>query len=272
MNRLLLCLPLCLCMAPNYADTADRKTPPAPVIVDDGTALPKADALERLAKADVIAFLEMSLRRYNREVKGYSGVLQKQELIAGKLYPSEVIDFAFREKPYSVYMEWKQGGRQADRVMYVEGENGDQLLARPSGGVARLVAGDVVSRDVDGAEARSSGRYTLKEFGLKNSTVRTLIDWKAAREANDLQVEYLGRMALKEAGDRPCWTLRRTLKQPDKNGVSEAILYFDTDNWLQIGTVLKDDKGNLLGAYYHRDVKLNPEFKKGQFERAALIP
>jgi hypothetical protein len=275
MHRLLICLPICLCMAPHYpeADTpAKPAAPRADVVKDNGTALPTREEMERLAKNDVLAFFEQTLRRYGREVKGYSATMQKQENIEGKLYPTEVIDVRLREKPYAIYMGWKSGARQAERVLFTEGENNDKLLARPSGALARAVVGDVVSRDVEGAEARSSGRYSLKEAGLKRAAERTLVDWRAAQEAGTLRVEYMGIKRVKEAGDRPCFTFRRTSSEPDKEGVSEATIYVDTENWLQTGSVLKDQKGNLLGAYYFRDVKLNPEFTKDQFTKTALMP
>jgi len=273
MYRLLLCMPLCVVLAPNYADRAtDAKPTAVPVIADDGSALPTNEKMERLAKEDILAFLENCLRRYNRDVKGYSGTFQKQELIGGKLFPTEVIDIHYRDKPHSVYFEWKQGMPQAERVLFVEGENDNKLLARPASKAARFLAGDVVARDVEGSEARASGRYSLREFGLKNSTGRTLVDWRAAKEAKDLKTEFAGIKKVKEAGDVECFTIRRTSEKPDKTGTADVTLYFDTKNWLQVGTVLKDEKGNLLGAYYFRDLKLNPEFKKDQFQRAALIP
>src|SRR5262249_17504828 len=153
-----------LCMGPHYPDTDNAPKPAAPradVVKDNGTALPTAEEMERLARNDVLAFFEQTLRRYGREVKGYSATLQKQETIDGKLYPTEVCEVRLREKPYAIYMAWKSGMRQAERVLYAEGENNGKLLARPSGALARAVVGDVVSRDVEGAEARSSGRYSL---------------------------------------------------------------------------------------------------------------
>lgn len=271
MHRLLLCLPLALAMGSDRLEfEADSREPDRVVLADDGAALPKPAELERLAKENPLVILENALKRYSREVKGYTCTFQKQELIDGKLYPTEVIDVCFREDPHSVYFAWREGMRKAERVLYVSGANNDKLLIRPAGKGIRLIAGDIVSRDLDGPDARSSGRYTLKQFGMKLAAQRTYDEWKAARE--DVQVEYLGIKKVKEAGDRPCYVLRGTLKKPDGNGISECTTYIDTETWLQVGSVLKGDKTSLLGAYYWRSIKLNPEFQKSQFERAALAP
>jgi hypothetical protein len=240
-------------------------------VKDTGSALPSNADMERLAQKQPIAFLENCLLRCGREVKGYTLTLHKQENIGGKIHPTEVIEVCFRDKPHSVLFKWVEGARLAERALYVEGENDGKMLARPSGTVARLVAGDVVAREVSGADARQSGRYTLDEFGFKKSTERLLRSWKAARETGKLQIEFLGTKKVMEVGDRTCFVLRRTDKVPDTD-VKETTVYFDTVTWLQVGVVLKDDNGLLLGSYYFRDVKLNPEFGKEQFQRAALKP
>jgi hypothetical protein len=266
MRRFLLCLAFCLLVA--QPAWPAEKTP----VRDDGRPLPSNAVMEQLARKDPVAFLENCVRRYNRDVKGYTLTFQKQERIGGQLQPREVIEVAFRDKPHSVFFNWQEGARKAERALYVEGENDGKLLARPNGGVARLVAGDVVKREVNGSEASQSGRYTLDQFGLKKAAKRALDAWKAAKEKGELKVEYLGVKDLKEAGDRPCWVLKRTNKRPERDGVMENELYIDTQNWLQIGSVLKDDRDRVIGAYYFRDIRLNPEFKEDQFTRAALKP
>src|SRR5262249_50680077 len=147
-----------------------------------------------------------------------------------------------------------------------------KMLARPAGKVARMVVGDVVSRDPEGKEARQSSRYTIKEFGMKKGALRTLAAWKAARDKNALHVEFLGERKVKELGDRPCWVLRRTYDKPEEDGVTELTIYIDKEMWLQAGSVLKGEGGKLIGEYLFRDVRLNPEVKPEQFQRGALVP
>src|SRR5207302_2160772 len=125
--------------------------PPAPLIVltQQEGILPDNAAMERLAKEDPCAFLENCLRRYQRDIKGYTCILQKQEFLGGRLQPVEVTACWFREQPFSILMRWLDGARKAESVLYVEGENSGKLLARPYGSLARRFAGDVVARDVD---------------------------------------------------------------------------------------------------------------------------
>lgn len=270
MSRLLISLFPLVVVAPHLVPLPEKiiaSTGPEvlPDFDQDGK-LPSEAAMDKLAGSNPVAFLKASLARYNREVKGYSLTFQKQERIGGKLEKKELLDVKFRDKPFSVYMRWVEGARLAERVIYVEGENDGKMLVRPVG-IGRFL---IVKRDPEGEEARKSGRYTLKQFGLKKGLQRSLFGFEGDQKAGTLHVQYLGKQKVKEAGDRTCWVLKRRYEKPDDDGVADQTLYIDTENWLMVGTILKDHKGKLLAEYWFRDIKLNPDFGKDQFTRKAL--
>jgi hypothetical protein len=259
--RLLICLPLCLALAPARPEAPNIFIPLAPLAGDQ----------DPLPTGDPYLFLQKALERYeDSPVKGYSAILQKQERIGGRLQPTEEVEVHFREKPFSVFMHWQRGQRKADTALYVEGENDGKVLVHPAGVAGALVK--VVTRDPEGEDARQSGRYTLKEFGIKKGTQRVLKAWKAAKEKGILKVEYLGVRKVREAGDKLCYTLRRTCTEPEDDGISEMTYYFDKETWLQVGSVLKKEDGKLIGEYMFREIQLNPEFKANQFQAAAVAP
>ncbi|MCI0465014.1 MAG: DUF1571 domain-containing protein [Gemmataceae bacterium] len=258
MYRLLLCLPLCLLLAPERPEG----TPAA-------QSTSAAAAQEPLPEADPVRFLEKCLERYGQTgIKGYSAIFQKQERIGGRLQPSEEIELHVREQPHSVFMRWRKGQRKANAAVYVEGENNNMMLANPTGLAGRLVR--VVSRDPEGEDARQSGRYSIKEAGIKNAMQRSVKSWKVAKENGTLRAEYLGVRKIPEAGDRLCYVVRRSSAKPEDDGVREVTLYIDKDTWLQVGSVLKGDEGKLIGAYFFRDIRINPPFRADQFQASAL--
>jgi len=270
MRRLLLCLPLCLLLAP--AGPRDTERPPAaPItaVADDGGALPTQEQMKRLAETDPVAFLQACIRRYDREVKGYHCILHKQERLQGTLQPSETIACDFREDPFSVLMDWREGTRLAKRTLYVKGENKDNILVKPAG---LLALAGVVERDPLGTDAKKSSRVPITEFGIRIGMGHALAPGEAAQKQNALHVEFLGEAKVKEAGDRVCWKLhRKDYKKPeDIDGVADAVFYYDKETWLQVGTTLKDADGKLLGEYWFRDIQLNPDFKAGTFSREAV--
>jgi hypothetical protein len=279
MRRLLLLLPLCaLIFSPGADKDAEKRRPlDLKPFVDDDKPLPDAETLEQLAKKDPIAFLEYCLRRYQREVKGYTCTFQKQERIDKKLHPSEIIAVTFRQDPHSVLFRWKQGARLAEAAIYVEGENKQKdkdgnlksfMVAHPAGILGRL---GPVARDPDSEDSRKSGRFTLPEFGIEKGTQRTLASWKEAHNKGELHVEFLGETKLKEAGNRTCYKLRRTkYAEPEEDGVTELTIYIDKETWLQVGSVLKGNDDQYIAQYYFRDIKLNPEFTAETFKKEAL--
>jgi len=215
-----------------------------------------------------VAFLEKCLERYDRQdIQGYRAILNKQERIDGKLDPPEEIEIWYRAQPRSVFMHWLQGARGADSVLYVEGENGAKILVHPSGLVGRIVKEVAIAPD--SPEAHQAGRYSIKDFGLREGLARTVRQWKAACMKGELQVEYLGVKKVPETGDRPYYVLRRTFPKP-QDGVTQATVFIDQQTWFPVGTVLRGEGGILIGEYIYTDIQLNPHFKPNQFEPSAL--
>jgi hypothetical protein len=204
-------------------------------------------------------------------VTGYRAVLVKQELLNGKLHPVETMDVWFRDEPYSVLLRWRDNcAGRADRALYVRGANDDKTLGRPKNRAARMLVGDVVARDTDGPDARAAGRYSLREFGMKKGTERTLAAWEAAQKRGNLHFEYLGIRPIPECDNRPCYVLRRTCDPPEDEGIVTVQVAFDVDNWLQVSNVLTAGDGRRVAAYHFREIVLNPAFAADQFERSAL--
>jgi hypothetical protein len=228
--------------------------------------------LENLLAAHPLTFLQMCLDRYDREVEGYSLIFRKRERVAGKLYPAakdkyETVEVHFREHPFSVYMNWLKEPKLAQRALYVEGENDNKVIARPRG----LLGAIVVSRDVDSPDSKASGRYTINQFGLRLALQRTVDHMRKARDRGKLFVRYDGLVKLHEVGDRVCYKFVRTpYEPPEEDGVNELTVYIDRENWLQVGSVLRDADGQLIGEYFFSDIQLNPEFSEAQFTRDSV--
>ena len=258
----LVCLPGC---PPAPDQTPPPKPPPPAVDLDPNAPLPSPDELEKLARTDPVAFLRACLLRFRREVLGYRATLQKQDRLHGKLGPVEIIDVYEREQPFSVLLRWRSPpAGLVDRALYVAGQNGGKALAR--GKYLHIIH----ARDPYGPDARDAGRYPLPEFGMGMATERTLVAWHAAQRRGNLKAEYLGVRPVPEAGGVTCYVLRRTCDPPEEDGIACVEVAFDTDHWLQVANTLTGADGQIVGAYYFRDVVLNPEFPPDLFTRAAL--
>ncbi len=272
MRRKLLIIPslmlLCLIFVPDRApEVHSQPSAPPPDYVDDGVSLPDEATFARLAQADPPAFLEMCMRRYRREIHTLSGEMQKQERIDGKVNQPEVIDFWFRQQPYSVMIKWKKGARAAAASMYVEGENNNKILGLPT---LLKWAGKIVERDPKCSEARSCGRYALCESSILQGTERTWQAWKTAKERGSLHVEYAGIVPMAELGGRPCHVLKRTCNPPEEEGLATVEIAIDAETWLQTSSTLTDGKGELIGKYAFPKVVINPDLPANQFTKETL--
>jgi hypothetical protein len=235
---------------------------------------PDVSQMADLARNNPFAFLENCLKHCEQEVRAYQLIMQKQERLQGRLQNKEVIEVAFRDQPYSVAMHWIEGARKADRVAYVVGENEGLMLAHPTGVAGKFVKS--VKRQVDSEEARESGRYTLDQFGFKNSLKRILASMQEAKNKQQLRVEFQGEAKVFESDQRVCFKLKRTFSQPDPDGTQELTLYVDREKYLPLGIVVKGKvdpaTGNreLLGEYFFRDVRLNPSLSADLFKESAF--
>ena len=266
-RKLLMLLPLmglCLFLIPDRTPVAYSVPMATPSEYDDGTTLPDDEMMARLARNNPVQFLEACLHRYGREINGYSGELRKQERLEGKQCPVEVIDFCFREEPYSVLMKWKEGVRLVRGSLYHECENEGKALVRPK------LLNVVIAQDPEGRLARQSSRYTMKEFSIRQGTERTLRAWKAAYEKGTLNVEYKGVQSVAELGGRKCYILKRTVNPPEEEGLTTIEIAVDAETWLQIGSTLTDGNGNLIGKYFFPVVNINPDFPADTFTKASL--
>ncbi len=225
------------------------------------------DAQKILTTDDkVMRFLEDCYKNYSKTVTtGYRTILTKQEWVQGSTKPNslEVIEVDFREKPFSVYMKWKEGTFLVRRSLYVEGEHLDpqtkksMMWVRPIFGWNRKVA-------VDSKLVKSSGRYTIDKFGVRWGLKRVLTTWRKRYKEGNLDAEFGKTVKLAEVGNRPCYRIHRKIPdhRPEHDGVLDVVLYVDVERKLQVGTVLKGIRGSnrdaLIGKYFFNIVELNP--------------
>lgn len=263
MGRLFVILPVCLalCGQSIIQDAVPIDSPDEVAVTPIGEKGPTP--LEKILQENPVRFLEMTLEKYDKEVQSYTFTFRKQERIAGKLQEPETIKVYFREKPFSVFFDWTEGARLAKRCLYVEGENNGKLRVRPN---LPFVDKLIWNKDVEGTEAKRSGRYTINHFGLKLATERTVKSMRAAEKRGTLHVRYLGQFKVPELHDRLCYKFVRTPYDPvEEEGLNELVLYIDHENWLQVGSILRDAQGEIIAEYYFRDLEINPTISEEIF-------
>ena len=225
-------------------------------------------SFEELCREDPLTALQGELAKHRAKVEGYQCLFVKRERIGGKLRPREVIDCDFQESPFAVRMKWLEGKGKAEAMLYVSGENDNQLLVIPANSVAKnalkLLGKHYANRSPDGSEARDAARLPVTEFGLEHALRRTLNAWQLARERGDLDVKYVGIREIPELDGQKCHEFHRVCKTPEEDGLIRVTMFVDVANRQQVGIILHGEK-DLIGEYFFKKIRLNPPFANDHF-------
>jgi len=238
-------------------------------------ANPESEPIETLAARDPLAVFQTALDRYDRSVRDYTCTFSKQELIGGQLTAVQVMNAFFREKPFSVRLEWKQNPDRVNRVLYVADrwiEKGQQMaVVEPASSIAQLLV-SYVMRPIAGEEARKNSRRTIDQFGLRNSLVLTLKYAKLSQQKNILDFSYKGNS---EVEGRTTLVFERRLPYTGPDGPwPDRVLIVHLDHELLLPVLCiayaDDDRKILLGRYQSTDVKLNPNLPDSLFTKEGM--
>lgn len=238
------------------------------------TVMPTPSRAEMIdiAKRDPTELAQLGRARYERDVRDYSCVFLKQELIDGDLTPLQKIQVLYRESPTSVYMTWLENPDQAKRVLYVKGQNvGDngeeQAIVEPAGAVIRLFVSDTLV-PIRGSLSKKASRRAIDEFGFRSTMDLYFRFNEIAARNGTLDLKYAGEGTI---DGRPTFMIERHLPfNPKTNDFPDAKMVMHLDQeWLLPVAVYSyaDDAGKkLLGSYVFTQVRINPGLSDDVFK------
>lgn len=101
-------------------------------------------------------------RTFLETVPDYTAQFTKQELVHGELTEEQLIHFKCRHRPFSVYLKWEVGD-EGREVLYIDGQNDDEMIVHGGGWKARLPALSIAPTS---ALALKEARYPITNAGL----------------------------------------------------------------------------------------------------------
>jgi len=231
-------------------------------LIQDPNVIPtiSQEKLIELAKHDHITILKLAIKRYEKSIDDYVGTFCKQERLRGKLGKEQTIAFKFKEKPYSIYMEWKKNSGAADKLLYVKAQNNNKMIVHPTGLLSWLKS---VKRDPRGKDARKSSLYTCDQFGFYNSMKRALKDYGLAKKNGDLKIKYIG---LTKVHGRKCIAFERILPKKKDYITARLIIKLDIEYLLPVALERYDWDNKLIFRNSFRDLKFNTGLKNEDFK------
>jgi hypothetical protein len=211
----------------------------------------------------------------------------------------DVPDPETKKTSIEVLMKWKSGAKRfwgaeitgslfSERPKAEGGLDGKVCTWRPKARFSALS----VPLDPNIPMAQDQSRYCIRDAGLYRSMLRTHEAWAAHQAAGDFKFEYLGKKKIEQVGGRECHVIKRICPRVEidsfelggkastdpkalaAEGFTEVTLFVDAERWLQLGSELyrteTDGTRVLIGAYYFRDVQLNPTIPPDTFTTAGL--
>jgi len=260
------------CIQCTQVTTADREAGSHAVMIS-GTQIGQTSdkgvqKMLDLAHKDQIALLETCLAHYRASYKDFTCTFIKQERLGGKLGLEQTIEVKFLQQPYCVAMAWVKNVPTADRALYIEGENDDQMMVRPAGLLSFV---GPQWRKPDSRDVMKNTLKPINKFGFERNLLSLLEVYRQAKEKGDLTCE-VGmpdkdgkRAEFAEVNGRRTLVLVRMLPAKDNYPAKRTEIYIDVD--YMIPTLVKNYnwEDQLASSYVFKDLKFNTGLNKDAF-------
>jgi len=243
------------------ADIADANTSPA-------------DRAKQTLQAKM-ALLEKG-RTYLETIPDYTAQFTKQELVHGELTEEQLIHLKCRHHPFSVYLKWEIGD-EGREVLYIDGQNDDEMIVHGGGWKARLPA---LSISPTSSLALKESRYPITNAGLLE-LAKTMLTVHAADLAKNT-LEKCEKLADQEFDGRMCDvflveyrdatvspTYRKSITLIDKEW--HVPVYARNFGWPNEGSTATGellDEETLVEYYTYADVQFRQQLAELDFDRS----
>lgn len=230
----------------------------------------------RLAMELYIAMLELGQHRLEK-TSDYTASFFKQERPDGQeMQELQNLDVKVRHAPFSVYMNWIEGGDEGREILYVDGQLDNRMLVK-LGGLGKFAP--ALKLDPLGDRAMKEARHPITDMGLLNLTRKII-----AYRQNDLKRDKGVRWQLipdQKCFDRDCLCLVVEYDSPEHNPEYRKTLTF-IDKQLSLPVCVKNyawpgaaekieaaqlDEATCIEFYGYKDVRLNVGLKDVDFDK-----
>jgi outer membrane lipoprotein-sorting protein len=223
-----------------------------------GLAVPRPGACEP-ALEEAVARLREAQAAY-AAVQDYVAVFHRQERVRGELQEPETIRLKFR-KPFQVYMQWIGEAHAGRELLYVEGWNGNRLMAH-EGGVLGFIT---LSLEPGGALALRHSRHPVTDTGIGRMLAVVSESLHRAVAAGELEV--VGGWTHTIFG-RPARRIEGRLPADPRKGyyAPRVVLDVDLESKLPIQIEIYDAEDRLLEKYGYENLQVNVGLSALDFE------
>jgi len=231
-------------------------------IAEDFQPIAANDCEGRDAAKNPLGLLRKAVVNYDRTIRDYRCRFLMRVAKNGNPGEQQEIAVKFRERPYSVEMNWIRNPDAASRVTYVAGrwcDSGkDKAMIYPAG-ILSVMAPLGVKLDIRSPLVMRGRNHGIDEFGYEHTLIEIVKTCETLKGHPDYSLQVLGTATLE---DHECYVLRRLRPRPDpdgRDGERMLLIYLDREWLVPIGCFeFSDDKGlRLLASFVTANVEFN---------------
>ena len=223
--------------------------------------------------------LQKTVEHFSKDVTDYTGTFFKQERINDKICDPQEIDFKFKTKPHSIFMEWKNNPGKIDKLLYVENANDNKALLHPRGVFSWIKS---VKRAPNDKDIMKSTLKPCTEFGFEKIAKSMLKEFK------DYNVKFIsspchslegGNPALKSLAEgeansehtQICTIIKFELStdNPKKGSPTKVTVTYDTNIHAPIERIAYNKQNLLMYSYTYKNLKFNTNLTDKNFTQKA---
>lgn len=206
----------------------------------------------------------------------YTATFYKHERVDGDLLDPQVMDLKIREKPFSVYMRWLVGDKGRE-VLFIDGQNDNNLIVHPGGVAGKLVSALSLPRDSN--MVMKENRYPIDKVGMRE-LAKILIAYRERDLTGETGAEVV-LMDEREFEGHDCYCFIVEYTDPAKfPEYRKSILMIEKNNCLPIfcknfgwpeegstATGAELDKQTIVEHYTYTNIQLAPQLADKEFDR-----
>jgi len=169
-------------------------------------------------------------QRFLSTVPDYTSTLYKQERIDGVLNAPSFMQVKIRHEPFSVYMKWLEGDDPGRELLYVEGENDDEMLIKLGGVKGRMMP--TLKLNPTGDMAMKEARYPVTTIGLRN-VIKTILGFRYT-DLNNMNGMTCRMIDKQKWNKEDCFCFLMEYQNKQSSNFRKSILYVEKKNYLPI--------------------------------------
>lgn len=176
-----------------------------------GPGTDRTNAQSSVPEHPLIPAIQLIRQSYDvlRQIGDYEATLIKQELVNGRMI-SQRIRIRLKEEPFSIYMRFEEphAGRE---ILYVSGQNNNQLLAHETTGLSSLVG--TVSLPLDSPQVLAENRHLITDVGMRRMLEMVIAQWELESQYGETDVKFYPHAKM---GNAECEVIETSHPRPRK--------------------------------------------------------